>query len=107
MGKLNHALPVVAIPRLPGSAGAAGESFGRIQVCINDVARTMCGGSRMDHMRVEDVLSRADYLSANQIAVKAIDMTTWGAFVSKDGYGRERNPLGKMMFGSRSTASIP
>jgi hypothetical protein len=36
-----------------------------------DVARTVCGSSRMDHVQVEDVLARADYLSANKLAVKA------------------------------------
>jgi hypothetical protein len=105
MGKLSYALPVVAILRLLGSAGAAEESLGKIQVCINDVARTMCGGSRMDHMRVEDVLLRADYLSANQLAFKAVAMTILGAFISEDGYGSERNPLGKTMFGSQLTAA--
>jgi hypothetical protein len=48
----------VAVPSLPGAAGVAGESFGKMQVCINDVARTVCRSSRMDHVRVEDVVSR-------------------------------------------------
>jgi hypothetical protein len=34
--------------------------------------------SRVAHMRVEDVLSRLDYLLANQLAVKAAAMTIWG-----------------------------
>jgi hypothetical protein len=52
-------------------------------------------------------------LSDNQLAVKATAMATWGAFVSEDRYEGDRNPLGRMMFGSRllkadsSTASRP
>jgi hypothetical protein len=81
--------------------GVAGESFGKIQVYIKDVARTVCGSSRMDRVQVEDVLARAGYLLANQLAVKATAMVTLGAFVSEDGYCSNRNPLGRIMFGSR------
>jgi hypothetical protein len=79
----------------------------------NNVARTVCRSSRMDHVRVEDVLARADFPFRQSACGQGHGNGHMGAFVSKDRYEGDRNPLGRMMFGSRllkadsSTASRP
>jgi hypothetical protein len=53
MGKLAHALLVVAVQRLQGSTSHATEPFARVQAAINDVVRSVTGGRRDDHVSVE------------------------------------------------------
>jgi hypothetical protein len=74
MGKISHALAAIAAPRLPGSSAKASGDLARIQVACNDVARTVTGGRRGDHVHVEELLERARLPSINAMVVKSVGM---------------------------------
>jgi hypothetical protein len=97
IGKVSHGLAAVAPPRLTGDgAGNQGE-----HVCaggLNDVARTLTGAYRMDHVRVRDLLTLARIPSVNEMVVTAVAMEAWQAFASTDGGDGKRNPVGAMIF---------
>jgi hypothetical protein len=99
-GKLLHALAAVAVPRLEETSSAS-ASHRATQVAVNDVARTLTGTRRKDHVRVADLLESARLPSVNELAVVATATETWRAFHSSDGGQGQRNPLGKLMFGDR------
>jgi hypothetical protein len=67
---------------------------------MNNVARSVFGSKRGDHVRAETLLETAQYLSVNQLAVKATRMAAWGAFTSNNGRDGMRNPVGKLSFNS-------
>jgi hypothetical protein len=69
MGKLAHCLPVVARPRLPWSTGPIPEALASEQVAINNVARSVGGHRREDHIPIVDLLEAAKFLSLNQQVV--------------------------------------
>jgi hypothetical protein len=100
MGKLAHCLPVMARPRLPGSTGPIPEALASVQVAINDVARSVVGHRREDHIPIEDLLEAAKFLSLNQQVVQATAMAAWNAHVSDNGVDGTRNPVGNLMFGN-------
>jgi hypothetical protein len=75
MGKIAHCLPVVVRPRLPGSTAATPEALSQVQVAVNDVARSVVGCRREDHVAIVDLLEAAKCLSLNQLAVKATAMS--------------------------------
>jgi hypothetical protein len=64
-------LPVVARPRLPGSTGPIPEALASVQVSINDVARSVVGHKREDHVPIVDLLEAAKFLSLNQQVVRS------------------------------------
>jgi hypothetical protein len=90
MGKLAHCLPVVAQPRLPGSTGPIPEALASVQVAINNVARSVVGHNREDHVLIVDLLEAAKFLSLNQQVVRA--MAACNAYVSHDGTDRYEEP---------------
>jgi hypothetical protein len=98
MGKIAHCLPVVVRPRLPGSTAATLELLSYVQVAVNNVARSVVGCRREDHITIVDLLERAKYLLLNQQAVKATVMSAWTAYHSCDGTSGIRNPVGEAMF---------
>jgi hypothetical protein len=98
MGKLAHCLPVVAQPRLPGSTGAIPEALAPVQVAMNNLARSVVGHRREDHITIVDLLEAAKYLSLNQQEVRATAMSAWSAYSSSNGIGSTRNPVGSWMF---------
>jgi hypothetical protein len=100
MGKLAHCLPVVARPRLPGSTGTILETLASVQVAINDIARSVIGHRREDHIPIVDLLEAAKFLSLNQQVVRATAMAAWSAYVSNHGTNGTRNPVGSRMFGN-------
>jgi hypothetical protein len=55
------------------------------QVAVNDVARTLTGKKRTDHVRISDLLGSAGLPGINQVAVQAMATMTWAAFHSHDG----------------------
>jgi hypothetical protein len=79
MGKLAHCLPIVAQPRLPGLAKPILEALESLQVAVNNVARSVVGCRREDHIRVKDLLDSTKYLSLNQLMVKSTAMAAWSA----------------------------
>jgi hypothetical protein len=104
MGKIAHCLPVVVRPRLPGSTVATSEALSQVQVAVNDVARSVVGCRREDHVTIVDLLEAAKYLSLNKQAVKATAMSAWSAYHSCDGANGILNPVGEAMF---SRAELP
>jgi hypothetical protein len=100
MGKVAHCLPVVARPRLPGLTAAIPELLAQVQVAVNNVARSVVGCRREDHVTIGDLLEAAKYLSLNQQVVRATAMSAWSAFTSSDGSNGTRNPVSTKMFGS-------
>jgi hypothetical protein len=56
MGKIALCLPVVVRPRLPGSTAATPESLSQVQVAVNNVARSVVGCRREDHIAIVDML---------------------------------------------------
>lgn len=104
VGKLGHALPAVATPRLQG-CGSSGSTFAKAtQVAINDTCRTLTGTRRKDRKIVEDLLSSARLPSLNELVVTATATEAWKAFSSRDGGAGERNPVGVLIFGPRDVA---
>jgi hypothetical protein len=104
MGKVAHCLLVVARPRLPESTAMIPEALAQVWVALNDVARSVVGCRREDHVTIVDLLEVAKYLLLNQQVVKATVMSAWSAFHSCDGSNSTRNPIGNKMFGS---ANLP
>ncbi|QQP39087.1 Uncharacterized protein FKW44_019856, partial [Caligus rogercresseyi] len=110
VGKLSYAAAVVTTPRFdknkePDAAHRA------VQVAINDVARSIAGCRRRDHIRIEDLLSIAKIPSLNEITVMAVAVETWKCFHSNDGGCGARNPIGDLVFPTpkrptRSTTSV-
>jgi hypothetical protein len=100
MGKLAHCLPVVVQPRLPGSTRSIPEELASIQVAINNVARSIVGHRREDHIPIEDLLEAAKFMSLNQLVGCATAMAVWNAHVNDDGMAGTRNPVGNLMFGN-------
>jgi hypothetical protein len=94
MGKLAHCLSVVAHPRLPGSAKPISEALDSIQVAINDVARSVVGYRREDHIPIKDLL-----------VVRSTTLAAWSAYVSNDGEAGNSNPVIRLMFDSNIVAS--
>jgi hypothetical protein len=78
------------------------KSLASVQVAVNNVARTVTGGRRKDHVTVETLLERAKLPSVNRMVVKATALEAWSAFVSKGGGDGSRNAIGQMMFDNRS-----
>jgi hypothetical protein len=103
IGKLLHALAAVARPRLEQEDKAA-VVWSRIQVALNDVARSITGTRRRDHIRIEDLLSKAGLKSTNRMVVKAIAAEIWGCFHSDDERDGARNHVRKLLFLGKRTS---
>jgi hypothetical protein len=106
MGKLAHCLPVVAQPRLPGSAKPIPEVLSAIQVAINNVAKSVGGYKREDHIPNEDLLDSVKFMLLNQLVVRATSMAAWNAHVSDDGVAGTRNLVGNLMFDSGNALTV-
>jgi hypothetical protein len=96
IGKLEHCLPVLPRLRLPGSTGTIPEMLASVQVTVNDVARSVVGHRREDHISIVDLLEAAKYLQV----VRATAMSAWSAYASNNGTSSTRNPVGSWMFGN-------
>jgi hypothetical protein len=95
----------VAQPRLPGSAKPISEALESIQVAINDVARSVVGYRREDHIPIKNLLESAKCLSLNQLVVRSTAMATWSVDVIDNGEASTNNPVGRLMFDSNLVAS--
>jgi hypothetical protein len=98
LGKIAHAFPAVATPRLSPQE-AQNSAYAATQVAVNDVARTITGTKRSDHVRLDVLLRNAGIPSLNHKLVKAVAMETWAAYHSTDGVDGARNPVGSLLFG--------
>jgi len=98
LGKVGYAIAAVASPRLEGNFSSPPAACKEIQVALNDVARSITGKKRQDHINIPNLLSSAGLPSLNYMSVHALAMETWKAFKSKDGMNGSRNPLGLLLF---------
>jgi len=104
LGKVGYGIAAVSTPRLEGDTSSPSQNTMSIQVAMNDVARTLSGCVRRDHIKVQDLLTRASMPSYNEVSVRAIAMETWKAYHSLDGPDGSRNPLGKLIFSEGITS---
>jgi hypothetical protein len=98
MGKLVHCLPLMARPRPPGCKGTIPETLALVQVAVNNVAQSVVGHRKEDHIPIVDLLEAAKFLSLNQQVVRATAMAAWNAYVSDNGTDGTQNPVGTWMF---------
>jgi hypothetical protein len=97
MGKFAHALAAVARPWLD-SEDTASVIWSKIQVAFNDVARSITGVRRHDHVTIKDLLDLAGIESANRMVVKAIAAKAWMCYHSNNGQDGARNHIGSILF---------
>jgi hypothetical protein len=83
---------------------ATPEALSQVQAAVNDMVRSVVGCRRENHIAIVDLLEAAKYLSLNQQAVKATDMSAWTAYHSCDGTSGTWNPVSESMF---SGAELP
>ena len=98
VGKVSYALAAVASPRLDPGATKLTAACKPVQVALNDVARTILGKKRDDHIEASILLHRAGIPSYNNLIVRAMAMEAWKAFHSDDGGSGDRNLVGKLIF---------
>jgi hypothetical protein len=101
-GKVSHALAAVAAPRLRVE-DKENNKLKSVQTAQNDVARTVTGLKRSDHVTVADLLTMAHMQSLNSMVITAVALETWSAFYSSDCIDGARNPLGVAIFGNDNT----
>jgi hypothetical protein len=99
-GKISHALSAVTTPRLEAADGGGNKAYKVVQRAINDVARTITGTKRREHVQIEDLLKMAGISSVNAMATAATALETWKAYHSSDGPNGGRNPIGSHVFDS-------
>jgi hypothetical protein len=104
VGKFSHALAAVARRRLEQEDNASMVWSG-IQVALNDVARSITGTRRQDHVTIKDLLDQAGLESANRMVKKAITGETWSCLHSGDGNDGARNQVGRILFSDKRTAT--
>jgi hypothetical protein len=105
IGKISFALAAVVAPRLGNGESLPSAAYKSVQVAINDVARSITGRKRTDHVNIPSLLYRAGLPSVNELAVRAVAMESWKANHSSDGKNGERNPIGKFIFPDTPTTS--
>jgi hypothetical protein len=105
IGKISFALAAVVAPRLGSGGAPPSAAYKSVQVAINDVARSITGIKRTDHMKIPSLLHLAGLPSVNELAVRAVAMESWKANHSSDGKNGERNPIGKFIFPATPTTS--
>jgi hypothetical protein len=105
IGKFSHALAAVARPRLELKDNAS-VIWSGIQVALNDVAQSITGTWRRDHVTIKDLLDLAGLESANRMVIKAIADETWGCFHSDDRKDSTRNHVGRILFLEKRTATV-
>jgi hypothetical protein len=102
MGKFLHALAAVARPRLEHEDNAS-ILWSKIQVAFNEVAWSITGARRRDHVTAKDLLDLAGIESANRMVVKAIAAKTWSCYHSNDGKDGAQNHVGTILFSDNRT----
>jgi hypothetical protein len=104
MGKFAHALAAVTRPRLDQEDNAS-VIWSKIRVAFNDVARSITGVRRRDHVPIPDLLDLAGIESANRMVVKAIAAKTWSCYHNNDGQDGSMNHIGSILFTDNKTAT--
>jgi hypothetical protein len=104
MVKFAHALSALARPRLD-QADNASVIWSKIQVAFNDIARSITGARRRDHIAIKDLLNLAGIESANRMVVKAIAAESWSCYHSNDRHNGAGNHVGSILFTDNKTAT--
>jgi hypothetical protein len=104
MGKFSHTLAAVAKPKLEHKDNRS-VIWSKIQLALNDVARSITGARRRNHITIKDLLDLAGIKSANKMVVKAIAAKTWSCYHSDDGKDGARNYVGSILFTDNKTAT--
>ncbi len=91
VGKLAYAAPATIVPRLSPDEPARCATQ-KLQVCINDAARTIMGVSIQDKTPIETLLVKTGLPSLNRLAVKGIALECWRAI-------NMATPLGSVICG--------
>jgi hypothetical protein len=102
MGKFVHALAALARPRL-ASEDNASVIWSKIQVAFNNVARSIMGLRRQDHVNISDLLDLAGITSGNRMVVKAVAVEAWMCKHSNEGKDGARNHVGSLLFEDNKT----
>jgi hypothetical protein len=103
-GKFSQALVAVARPRLEPEDNAS-VIWSWIQVAFNNVAQSISGARRRDHVKIEDLLAQAGLEIANRMVVKVIAAKMWGCFHSDDRKDGARNHVGRILFSDKRTGT--
>jgi hypothetical protein len=104
MGKFSHTLAAVARPKLEHEDNTS-VIWSKIQLALNDVARSITGARQRNHITIKDLLDLAGIKSANKMVVKAIAAKTWSCYHSDDGKDGARNYVGSILFTDNKTAT--
>jgi hypothetical protein len=104
MGKFDQALAAVARPRLDSEDMASGI-WSKIQVALNNVARSITGVRQRDHITIKDLLDLAGIKSTNRMVVKVFAVEAWSCYHSNDGQEGARNHVGSILFTDNKTAT--
>eukprot|EP00095_Tigriopus_kingsejongensis_P011445 maker-scaffold222_size251774-snap-gene-1.22 protein:Tk11445 transcript:maker-scaffold222_size251774-snap-gene-1.22-mRNA-1 annotation:"hypothetical protein BRAFLDRAFT_126051" len=86
-GKISYAIAATESPQLAGDSSSGSDDYKATQVALNDVARTMTGVRREDHISIPDLSRSAKLQSVNAMAVGAIAPEAWKGFRSSNGPG--------------------
>jgi hypothetical protein len=85
IGKISFAMAAVVAPRLGNGEALPSAAYKSVQVAINDVARSITGRERTDHVKIPSLLYWAGLPSVNELADRAVAMESWKANHSSDG----------------------
>ena len=69
----------------------------KLQVSLNDVARSIIGCSRSDKIKVEELLQRSGMPSLNRMVVETIGAECWKALRMRDSPDLPLTPLGQLL----------
>ncbi len=94
-GKLGYAAAATFPIRLDPSEPISGPAI-KLQVVINDVARTVGGKRITDRIPVANILKSTGLPSLNRLAVRAAAMETWKA-VNLESAAGIKTPLGQLL----------
>ena len=89
LGKLHSDLPLTADPRLL-TDDTESSMARKLQVTLNDLARTLLGKKRCDRIPVDRLLTKAKLTSYNQMAVQRCALEAWKAMSTQ-------SPLSSLM----------
>ncbi len=93
-GKIGYACAVLP-PRFGDPSSSSLMS--KLQVCVNNVARSTIGSKKSDKLKVEDLLQEAGFPSINRLVIYSIAMECWRALNLRDVSDGPLNPLGNIL----------
>ncbi len=95
VGKLSYAASATFMPRLTVDE-PANSAIQKLQVCMNEAARTILGVTKLDKIHTETLLCKAGLPSINRLVVKGIATECWRAI-------NMGTPLGRLILGGQKS----